>query len=163
MFCSLCLWSSCQHFGPWSYLMPPHLAKPTLDFLSAVDRPMLRDCRTTGPFSQLVIATQRVIESLSGGLLRWGRCRLGRKEGWWDGWSVLAVSLGHCCVLWLSIPMWFSSAMSHRVQSHWVQSGSSTEGCGLRRFWTILPHGGSPAERFLVYHCVLAKQVSCFK
>lgn len=62
-----------------------------------------------GRSAGLVSATQRVIESLSGGLLRWGKRRSrrkeGRKEGEWDGWSVLAVSLGHCCVLWLSIPM----------------------------------------------------------
>lgn len=60
--------------------MPPHLAKPTLEFLSAVDRPMLRDCGTTGPFSRLVSATHRVIESLSAGLLRRGRCRSERKD-----------------------------------------------------------------------------------
>ncbi|KAK2874881.1 hypothetical protein Q8A67_022034 [Cirrhinus molitorella] len=56
---------------------------------------MLRDRGTTGPFGWLVSATQRVIESLSGGFLR--------------------------------------------VQSHWVQSGSSTEA-----------HGKIPPEKFAI-------------
>lgn len=51
-----------------------------------VDRPMLRDRGTTGPFSWLVSATQRMIESLSGGLLRWGKRRSGWKEGRMMGW-----------------------------------------------------------------------------
>lgn len=83
MFCGCCLRSSCQRFGPWFYLTLPHLAKPTLEFLSTVDWLMLRIRGTTSPFSRLVSATQRVIESLSGGLLRWGS--VGREGRKYDG------------------------------------------------------------------------------
>ncbi len=123
------LWSSCQRFGTWFYLTPPHLAKPTLEFLSTVDG-RLTDAEGSWDHWSVQPSCQCHTESDWESLRRASEVekrRSGRKEVWWDGWSVLAVSLGHCCVLWLSIPMWFSSAMSHRVQSHWVQSGSSTE------------------------------------